>query len=95
MNNNFSIDEVFELAEQIERNGYDFYKKAAEICPDHKEFLLELAQQEAQHENFFADLRRKKTKEIDNLWKSDVDSIALSYVQALSENYVFADPQKC
>jgi rubrerythrin len=42
---NFNIDEVFEIAEQIERNGARFYRKAAkkrQRNSSYKKVLLEL-----------------------------------------------------
>jgi rubrerythrin len=44
------------MAEQIERNGYKFYKTAAENVTDSesKGFLLKLADMESLHEAYFA-----------------------------------------
>ena len=46
MSLDFNADEVFEIAEQIERNGSEFYRKAAENMsnPKAKEFLNHLAE---------------------------------------------------
>ena len=55
----FSADEVFEMAEQIERNGANFYRKAAKGSSDAKmKKLLEgLAAMEVSHERTFAAMR--------------------------------------
>jgi len=51
----FNADEIFEMAEQIERNGAKFYRRAAEqvTSPDGSELLLNLAVMEDVHEKTF------------------------------------------
>ena len=39
----FNADEVFEMAEQIERNGGKFYRAAAKKFPEVSKLLLNLA----------------------------------------------------
>ncbi|HRD19019.1 MAG TPA: ferritin family protein, partial [Candidatus Marinimicrobia bacterium] len=58
---NFNIDEVFEIAEQIEVNGSRFYRHAAELSQfaEHKNMLLKLAEMEDQHQKTFAGMREK------------------------------------
>ena len=46
----FNADEVFEMAEQIERNGGMFYRAAADKFPAVRELLLKLAKWEDDHE---------------------------------------------
>ena len=55
----FSADEVFEMAEQIERNGAAFYRRAAElhVADADRTFLLDLAATEDLHEKTFAAMR--------------------------------------
>lgn len=57
----FNADEIFVMAEQIEKNGYNFYTKAAGLIheEDGKKFLLELAEMEKQHESTFAGMKGK------------------------------------
>ena len=47
----FNADEIFEMAEQIERNGAKFYREAAENASDAdvKEMLLSMAAMEDGH----------------------------------------------
>ncbi len=60
----FNADEVFEMAEQIERNGGKFYRAAAEKFPAVRELLLKLAEMEDNHERTFANMRAElSTKE--------------------------------
>jgi len=55
----FNADEVFEIAEQIERNGAKFYLTAAENITDKdkKKILIQLANMEKDHEKTFQILR--------------------------------------
>jgi rubrerythrin len=57
----FNAFEVFEIAEQIERNGTDFYIRAAELFDDPKisEMFLRLAEWERQHEQTFARMKEE------------------------------------
>ncbi|NQT04050.1 MAG: ferritin family protein [Planctomycetes bacterium] len=56
--------EVFEIAEQIERNGAKFYRKAAELFnePDICNMFLELADWETRHEQVFQDMKKQLVK---------------------------------
>ena len=88
----FNISEVFEIAEQIERNGYAFYQKAAEIAQgeESKTFLLDLASMEQDHEKLFIEMKKKFTEgEIDS--PLDTDNIALAYLQAMVDGDVFSN----
>lgn len=55
MVSSFSVDEVYEMAEVMERNGADFYRKTAELTDDPKlkDFLVGLANMEVKHEAMF------------------------------------------
>ena len=57
----FNASEVLEIAEQIERNGTKFYRKAAEIFVNSRicKMLLRLADWEAKHEKIFARMRKQ------------------------------------
>jgi len=99
MSINFSADEIFEMAEQIERNGAKFYRRAAEGSFEEgcKRKLLELADMEVSHEKTFAAMRaelsRKETKPV----VFDPYGEAALYLQAMADGYVFdvnADPSE-
>ena len=64
MSYDFNADDVFEMAEQIERNGAVFYRKAAADIkdPDAKNFLSDLAAMEDSHEKTFSTMRKKLTE---------------------------------
>ena len=53
----FNADEVYEMAEEIERNGARFYRKAAEKFPAISELFQKLALMEDEHLATFASLR--------------------------------------
>jgi rubrerythrin len=87
----FDADEIFEIAEQIERNGATFYRRAAEKLAgsDERQILLELATLEEAHEKTFAAMR-KDLSDSEALTKSfDPHGEAASYLRAMAEGRVF------
>jgi len=54
-----NADEVFEMAEQMERNGAMFYHRAADLTldADSRKLLIDLAVMEEDHEKTFAAIR--------------------------------------
>lgn len=87
----FNADEVFEMAEQIERNGAAFYRKAADDVTDegYKKFLLHLAAMEDTHEITFKELRTGLTREEKGGDVYDPDGEAISYLQSLADTKIF------
>ena len=85
----FNVNEVFEVAEQIERNGKAFYEKAASIARDEesRKFLLDLAAMEDDHERYFAALKERLASGDDD--PLDRDGVALSYIQSMVDGEVF------
>ena len=59
----FSADEIFEMAQQIERNGARFYRRAASMAKaaGSAPFFLKLAAMEEVHEKVFARMREELT----------------------------------
>ena len=57
--------EVFEIAEQIERNGTNFYIRAAELFddPDICQMFLKLAEWEKEHELVFAGMKQQLSEQ--------------------------------
>ena len=55
----FNADEIFEMAIRIEKNGAEFYRKAASLQSDAKniKFLEGLANMEDQHRKIFTEMR--------------------------------------
>jgi len=95
----FNADEIFEMAEQIERNGARFYRKAAEGAedPETRRTLLGLAEMEDDHEKTFASMRAKLSAEERMPTVFDPGGEAAMYLQAMAGGYVFdvgADPSE-
>ena len=61
MNVTLSALEVFEIAEQIERNGAKFYRRAATLFDDSEvcQLFNKLAGWEVEHENIFREVSKK------------------------------------
>jgi rubrerythrin len=85
----FNADEVFEMAEQIERNGARFYRAAAEKFPEVSELLLELAAMEDKHEKTFAAMREELSGTEAEPIVFDPDGQAQLYLQAMADEHIF------
>ena len=87
----FNADDVFEMAEQIERNGAKFYRRAAETVQDAetREKLLGLAVMEDGHEKVFAAMRKELTIEEMTPTAFDPDGELALYLRALADVHVF------
>ncbi len=92
----FNADEIFEMAEQIERNGAKFYRKAAEsIADDDRDLLLRLAAMEDEHERTFAAMRGQLSEDEKTPITFDPDNEAALYLQAMADGKVFkSDPSE-
>ena len=91
MSYDFNADDVFEMAEQMERNGQKFYKTAAQgvTDPSHKKMLLELAAMEVEHEKTFNVMRRDLTGSEKESTVFDPDGESILYLRALADTRVF------
>ncbi|MBW2607861.1 MAG: ferritin family protein [Deltaproteobacteria bacterium] len=87
----FNADEIFKMAEQIERNGASFYRKAAESITDpaEKKLLLDLAAMEDEHEKTFSDLRKGLSEKEKTATAFDPEGEAVLYLRALADTRVF------
>jgi len=85
----YNIGEVFEIAEQIERNGAKFYRKAAKLCQDSagKELLITLANEEDGHEKTFRELKNENCPEEQQEQLGDLSTQL--YLKALASKFVF------
>ena len=82
----FNAWEIFEVAEELERNGAKFYRRAAELFEDSRtrNMFLQLAEWETAHELVFADMRNElsaqgpefRTFELENNVVFDAQSMA-------------------
>ena len=87
----FNANEILQMAEQIERNGADFYRKSAEKIQDPagKELLLNLAEMEDEHEKTFAAMRSKLTADEKTQTVFDPEGETVGYLKALADSKVF------
>ena len=87
----FNADDIFEMAEQIERNGAKFYRGAADKISDAsaKELLLTFAQMEDQHEKTFAGYRAELSDQEKESTAFDPDDESILYLRALADLRVF------
>lgn len=86
----FSADEIFEMAEQIERNGAKFYRAVAKAVSnkDMKKLFVELAQMEVEHEETFASMRAELTDSEGADVYDPNDEVGL-YLRAMADGKVF------
>jgi len=87
----FNAFETFEIAEQIERNGIKFYRKAAHGVSnkDVRQMLLNLADMETEHEETFAGMRKQLSDEARQLRVFDPENELALYLQAMANGHVF------
>jgi len=91
MSYDFSADEIFEMAEQIERNGARFYREMAENISDKsiRELLLDFAAMEDDHERVFASMRADLSDKERESRVFDPEDEATLYLRALADLRVF------
>jgi rubrerythrin len=93
----FNADEIFEMAEQIERNGAKFYRAAAKKLPVLRQVLLDLAAMEDVHEKTFAAMRAELSTSEKEPPVFDPDGQAQAYLRVMADGHVFnvkIDPAK-
>jgi len=95
MSYDFNADDVFAIAEQLEKNGAKFYRTAADSTsePGNKEFLLELAAMEDQHEITFKAMRAELSDKEKEATVFDPDGEAGMYLRALADTRVFFEKE--
>lgn len=91
MSYDFNADEIFQIAEQIERNGAMFYRKMADSVSDAntKKELLNLESMENDHEKTFSSLRANLSAQEHKQTIFDPEGETALYLQALSDIRVF------
>lgn len=91
MSYDFNADEVFQMAEQMERNGQAFYRTAAEAVSDDtkKALLFKLADMEIDHEKTFKAMRAELTEKEKSSTVFDPEGESALYLKALVDTRVF------
>jgi rubrerythrin len=95
MSYDFNADDVFDMAEQIERNGAVFYRQAAADAtdPDAKNFLTDLAAMEDSHEETFSAMRKNLAEGEKAPTVFDPQGEAATYLKALADARVFFEKE--
>ncbi len=85
----FSADEIFEMAEEIERNGAKFYRKASERADDPgvKKYLLNMAAMEDGHLETFMEMRKSLTDAEREVTTFDPNDEAVLYLDAMAASH--------
>lgn len=87
----FNADEIFEMAQQIERNGAQFYRQMAEYISDIslRKLFNEFAAMEEQHEKLFGAMRADLSDKEKEPTVFDPDGEVALYLRALADLRVF------
>jgi rubrerythrin len=82
----FNADEIFEMAEEIERNGAKFYREAANMTTDEKikQMLLDMAVMEDGHLHTFEEMRKELGPEEKAQMVFDPDNESVLYLQTMA-----------
>ncbi len=85
----FSADEIFEMAEEIERNGGKFYRKAAEGAADNetRRYLLDMAAMEDGHLQTFTEMREQLSDAEREVVTFDPENEAALYLDAMADSH--------
>ena len=87
----FNVDEIFEMAEQIERNGARFYRKIAERSAkgDVRDLFLQFAKMEEGHEKVFISMREELSEKDKESTVFDPEGESAQYLRSLADLRVF------
>jgi rubrerythrin len=83
----FNANEIFEMAEEVERNGAKFYREAAQQAKDDKtkQMLLDMAVMEDGHFQTFQDMRKELSPREKEPPIFDPDNQAAMYLQTMAD----------
>lgn len=87
----FNADEIFEMAEELERNGAKFYRQVSNCFVDEKfkSLLKKLAQMEDEHLQTFKDMRNELSEQEKEVTTYDPEDEAAMYLRAMADGHVF------
>ena len=91
MPNEFNANDIFEIAIKLEQNGAAFYRDAAQRVDgqENKNFLLDLARMEDDHEKIFADMKDTLGQDETFSTTFDPENENAIYLKALADTRVF------
>ena len=84
----FNANEIFEMAEEMEKNGAKFYRKAAQNASDNqtKQMLLDMADMEDGHLKTFQNMREELSDREKEPTVFDPNNEAVLYLQAMANS---------
>lgn len=84
---NFSADEVFEMAEEIERQAVELYSQAQQKAPEPqtKQMLGELADMEQRHVMMFQEMRTHLSQQDKEETVYDPENQSVMYLQTMAD----------
>ncbi len=85
----FNANEIFEMAQEIERNGAKFYRKAAKKFPKFSDYFSDLASMEDDHEKTFKKMQNELAGPEVDPPVFDPDGEADMYLQVMADDQVF------
>lgn len=89
---NFSVNEIIEMAVQIEQSGYAFYNQSLKnenISQAAIDLLTLLRDQEVKHEKFFLNLRNQE--DLFDLEMAQDWELISSYIKMITDSRLFSD----
>jgi len=91
MPNKFNMNDIFEIAVRIEKNGAVFYRNAAKKINDeqNKKFLLDLAEMEDDHSVTFSNMQKELKIQETMTTDFDPDDENLAYLKTLADTRIF------
>jgi rubrerythrin len=91
MTNEFTANDIFDIAIQIEQNGARFYRRAANLMDqeNHKQFLTSLADMEDDHEKTFYAMKAQLSDAASAATVFDPEHESTRYLKALADTRVF------
>jgi len=93
MGYDFNVDEIFEIAVQLERNGAIFYRQMAKRISEARvsQLLLNFASMEEAHEKVFISMRKSLSDREREKTVFDPDEETVQYLRAFAGLFVFDD----
>lgn len=85
----FNADEIFEMAEEIERNAEKFYRQASEKAPteEMQKFFNNMAKMEDRHLKIFEQMRQELSSDEKGQSVYDPDDEATQYLQTMADGH--------
>jgi rubrerythrin len=96
MGYDFNVDEIFEMAGRIERNGAGFYRRMAKAISDSsiRQLMLNFAAMEDAHEKVLLSMKKQLSDQDRGKTIYDPDEETSLYLLAFADLFVFDDKEE-